>query len=69
MSQPQPDQPITQEEALAAIRHVAASLPCECAITGQVPRCGNCDFAPRLRPRLSLTLAADLHDAIDPSPV
>jgi len=38
---------------------------CECADSGSMARCGNCDFAPRLRPRLSLTLANEIHDAVE----
>jgi len=37
---------------------------CDCADQSAPTRCGNCDFAPKLRPRLSLTLADQIHDAV-----
>lgn len=53
--------PITDLAALNVLRAPA----CDCAEQGAPTRCGNCDFAPKLRPRLSLTLADQIHDAID----
>lgn len=53
--------PVTDQAALDAL-HPSG---CDCAEQGAPSRCGNCDFAPKLRPRLSLTLADQIHDAID----
>ncbi len=53
--------PITDIAALDALRGPV----CECADSGAPTRCGNCDFAPKLRPRLSLTLADEIHDAVE----
>lgn len=53
--------PATDNAALDALRGPA----CECAASGAPTRCGGCEFAPKLRPRLSLTLADEIHDAVE----
>ncbi len=63
---PTDDDALPISQAVKTLQSIASKLPCECLITGSDRRCGNCDFAPKLRPRLSLALADEVHDHIGP---